>query len=147
MKVTPILLLLLTLWILVAVDKLMNFDVFQAGILRQPFSDNLGYVLIYLLPMLESLIILFLLSPPMRYYGLLLSLLLMTIFTIYVGLALAGIWEQLPCSCGSVISGLTWKQHFFFNLFFTAVSAAGFYLMKLQRSGAAGSKTAEGLPA
>ncbi len=147
MKMKLILLLLLALWIPVAVDKIMDFAIFKTGILRQPFSDTLGHILIYSLPVLEGLTVIHLLIPRMRYYGMLLSLGLMLAFTAYIGLALAGTWEQLPCGCGSVISGLTWKQHFFFNLFFMAVSAAGVYLTNLQRGRAAGSKTTEGLPA
>ncbi|UTA67555.1 MauE/DoxX family redox-associated membrane protein [Emticicia sp. 21SJ11W-3] len=147
MKLKLLVLLLLTLWIPVTLDKLIDFEAFQAGILRQPFSDTWGHILIYTLPILEMLIVLFLLIPSMRYYGIWLSLGLMSAFTTYIGLALAGVWEQLPCGCGSVISGLSWQQHFCLNLFFTAVSAAGFYLVKLQRGRAAGSKTAKGLPA
>ena len=138
MKLTLILLILLTLWIPVTLDKIIDFEIFKSGILRQPFSDVLGHILIYTLPAIEGLIILFLLIPSMRYKGMQLSLGLMLVFTVYVGLALAGAWKKLPCGCGSVISGLTWKQHFFFNLFFTALSAAGVYLTNLQRGRAAG---------
>lgn len=147
MKIKLILLILLTLWIPVTVDKVMDFEIFKTGILKQPFDDTLGYLLIYTLPLLESLIILFLLIPRMQYYGMLLSLSLMLAFTTYVGLALGGAWEELPCGCGSAISGMSWKQHFLFNLCFTALSGWGLYLMKLKRGSDAGGVTAEGVPA
>ncbi len=147
MKTKLLLLILLALWIPVTLDKVLDFTIFTTGILRQPFSDSLGYILIYSLPLLESLTIVFLLIPRTQYYGMLLSLGLMSSFTIYIGLALAGAWDQLPCGCGSVISGLTWKQHFFFNLFFMALSAAGVYLTNPQRGRIAGGDSAEGLPA
>ncbi|PLK45783.1 MauE/DoxX family redox-associated membrane protein [Emticicia sp. TH156] len=147
MRLKIIILLLLALWIPVFLDKIIDFTVFKTEILRQPFSDKLGYILIYTLPVLEGLTILFLLMVRMQYYGLLLSLLLMTIFTVYIGLALLGAWEKLPCSCGSVISGMSWRQHFLFNLFFTALSGWGFYLMQRKRSSNAGGGAAKGLPA
>lgn len=147
MKVKFILLMLLVLWIPVTFDKIMDFAIFKTGILKQPFSDSLGYILIYTIPVLEALTILFLLIPRMQYYGMLLSLGLMLAFTTYIGIALAGAWDQLPCGCGSVINKLSWQQHFWFNLFFTVLSAWGVYLMKLKRGSNAGGGAAEGVPA
>lgn len=120
--------LLLLLWIPVALDKVLNFVSFRSGILRQPFSDNLGYVLIYSLPLLELATITTLVVTKHRKIGFILSTLLMASFTGYIGIALLGAWEKLPCGCGSVISGMSWKQHFWFNLFFLIVSAIGWAL-------------------
>ncbi len=147
MKVKIIVLLLLCLWIPVSVDKLLNFEVFRSGILRQPFADNLGYILSYMLPVLEVLTVVVVLLPKLRFYGFLLSTVLMTAFTAYIGMALAGAWEKLPCGCGSVISSMSWKQHFFFNLFFLVISGYGLYITNIQRGGKMGDQTAEGGPA
>lgn len=147
MKTKLLTLLLLALWIPVSIDKFINFEVFRNGLVRQPFSDTFAHLLAYLLPFSEVLIVALLLFDPLRKYGMMLSLGLMMIFTAYIGIALAGAWEQLPCGCGSVISGLNWKQHFFFNLFFLLVSGYGLYLMNQKQSGAAGGETAEGGPA
>lgn len=117
MKVRTLTLILLCLWIPISVDKLLNFEMFRAGILRQPFADSLGYALIYTLPVLEVLTIVVLLLPKLKFYGFLLSTVLMTAFTAYIAMALVGAWEKLPCGCGSVISSLTWKQHFFLICF------------------------------
>lgn len=76
-----------------------------------------------------------------------LSLVLMMAFTVYIGMALVGAWEKLPCGCGSVISSLSWKQHFFFNLFFLLFSGYGTYITNIQRGGAAGSEAVKGGPA
>src|SRR5690606_39551200 len=53
---------MLLLWIPVSVEKLIHFGTFRSGILRQPFSDELGYILIYSLPGLEMAIVILLLS-------------------------------------------------------------------------------------
>lgn len=147
MKTTLLTLLLLALWIPVTLDKIINFSVFKTGILRQPFHDSLGMILIYTLPVLEILTIFLLLLPVLRKWGFALSTLLMLAFTAYIGMALAGAWERLPCGCGSVISGLSWKQHFFFNLLFLLCSGYGFYHMNKQQGGAAGGEAVKGWPA
>ncbi len=148
MKVrTTLLLLLLCLWIPVSIDKLVNFEAFRNGMLRQPFSGTLARSLVYALPVSEVFTVVLLLLPKLRFYGFLLSTLLMTAFTAYIGTALAGAWEKLPCGCGSVISGLSWKQHFIFNLFFLLISGYGLYITNIQRGGAVGGETAKGWPA
>lgn len=140
-----VIILLLLLWIPVGIDKLFNFEMFKTGILRQPFSDNLGYVLIYTLPVLESITVLALVIEKFRKAGLILSTVLMTIFTGYIGFALLGAWEKLPCGCGSVISGMTWMQHFFFIFLF--LSGWGLYLWHKLRGSNVEGETTEGASA
>lgn len=145
---TLVIIALLLLWIPVSMDKLLKFGTFKAGILRQPFSDELGNVLIYTLPVLEIAVVLLLLNQSWRMLGLWLSTLLMIAFTGYIGIALLGAWERLPCGCGSVISGLSWNQHFWFNLFFLLLSIMGILLQRnIQRSDGSGLAKAEGVSA
>ncbi len=139
-----VVILLLALWVPVSMDKLMDFTLFKIGILSQPFSNNLGLILIYTLPALEFLTVFGLIFAKFRKVGLMLSIALMAAFTGYIAVALLGAWEQLPCGCGSVISGMTWTQHFFFNLFFLILSVLGLYLWYKLRSSNAGSEATEG---
>lgn len=147
MKTKFLTLILLSLWIPVSIDKFINFKVFQYGLIRQPFNDIFAHFLAYILPGLEALTVLLLLIESLRKYGMILSFILMTVFTAYIGAALAGAWEELPCGCGSVINSLTWKQHLYFNIFFLLMSGYGVYQMNPKRSGAVGGETAKGLPA
>ncbi len=147
MKTKFLTLILLSLWIPASIDKFINFEVFKNGLILQPFNDSFAEVLAYILPGLEALTALLLLLESLRRYGMILSLILMAVFTGYIGTALAGAWQELPCGCGSVISGLSWKQHFFFNLFFLLISGYGVYLMNPKRSGVVGGETAKGWPA
>jgi hypothetical protein len=145
---TLITIALLLLWIPVSLDKLLNFVTFKVGILRQPFSDDLGKLLIYSLPVLEIAVVLLLIIQAWRTLGLWLSTLLMATFTGYVGLALLGAWEKLPCGCGSVISYLSWKQHFWFNLFFLMLSIIGILLQRnIHRSDGSRLAKADGVSA
>lgn len=147
MKTNLLTLILLSLWIPVTLDKIINFESFKTGLLRQPFSENFTQFLIYALPFVEGLTITLLLLSTLRKWGFVLSTILMLAFTVYIGVALLGAWEKLPCGCGSVITSMTWKQHFFFNLFFLLISGWGFYLMNLKRGRAVEGETAEGWPA
>ncbi|TWI20350.1 MauE/DoxX family redox-associated membrane protein [Sphingobacterium siyangense] len=137
-------LVLMFLWIPVSIDKLIDFSAFKSGILNQPFSNTIGNILIYTLPTLECTLVISLLFKKSRGFGLLLSTALMLAFTGYIGTALLGAWEKLPCGCGSVISGMSWLQHFFFNLFFLGSSGWGLYLWYKSRGSKAGGETTEG---
>ncbi|RZF58578.1 MauE/DoxX family redox-associated membrane protein [Sphingobacterium corticibacterium] len=146
--VTLISIALLLLWIPASLDKLVYFQAFKTGILRQPFSDALGQILIYTLPLLEIIAAICIVSGRFRLVGFGLSSLLMAAFTGYIGIALLGAWEKLPCGCGSVISGMNWTQHFWFNLFFLASSIWGYYLQRgLHRNSDSGLVAVEGLSA
>ncbi|WP_201288493.1 MauE/DoxX family redox-associated membrane protein [Sphingobacterium composti Ten et al. 2007 non Yoo et al. 2007] len=122
----PIIVLLLLLWIPVALDKIVNFNSFSTGILNQPFNKNLAFIAIYSLPVLEFATVALLVFKKYRKWGFALSSVLMFVFTSYVALALLGTWEKLPCGCGSVISGLSWIQHFWFNILFLSISVIGY---------------------
>jgi putative oxidoreductase len=67
--------------------------------------------------------------PSMRVTGLYASVLLISIFTIYLGYMIFFI-PALPCSCGGVLRYLSWQQHVVFNLFFILLAVAGIYLYK-----------------
>jgi putative oxidoreductase len=142
MKVKVITLVLLGLWIPALTDKVLGFEVFQNSLKRQPFPDHLAQPLGYFLVLAESITVVLLITAKCRRYGLFVSLVLLTVFTAYIAAALAGAWADLPCGCGSVISTLSWTQHFWFNLFFLLLSLWGILLMNKNRGGAAGGETA-----
>lgn len=127
--------LLLLLWIPSALDKVVYFESFGNDILRQPFGDAFAKEVIYTLPGLELLAVCLLVSQKYRWVGYGLSSVLMAAFTIYVAMAWMGAWAKLPCGCGKLISWMTWQQHFWFNLFFLALSIVGFALQYKARDG------------
>jgi hypothetical protein len=57
----------------------------------------------------------------------------MIAFTLYIG-AIMTFNKELPCSCGGIISLLSWKEHLVFNSVFILLAFAGVMLEKLQRS-------------
>lgn len=80
----------------------------------KPFSQTLSI----LLPVLELATGLAITFKTTQKYGLYAAATLMTLFTFYVVIMLAGDKTKLPCSCGGVIKAMSWKQHLYFNIFF-----------------------------
>jgi hypothetical protein len=54
---------------------------------------------------------------------------MMIIFTIYI-LAIIRFSKHLPCSCGGIISELSWKEHLFLNVFLILLAAIGIRALK-----------------
>jgi hypothetical protein len=58
----------------------------------------------------------------------------MIAFTIYIG-AIMIFYKELPCSCGGIISALSWPAHLIFNGVFILFAIAAIRLTRqLQRS-------------
>jgi len=128
--------LLITLWVYTALNKAMDIDLFRSQLIKQPIPQELANILVWFLPIIELLTASLLMFTKTRKAGMLLSFLLMLVFTGYVALAVIGYWENIPCSCGGVLNQLGWKDHLWFNLFFTALAGTGVYLLRhLHRKG------------
>ena len=123
-------LLLITLWIYTALSKLMDVTLFKAQLSRQTLISEYAALFVWFLPALEIAAALLLMFTITRKLGMLLSFSLMSLFTIYVGLAVFGYLENVPCSCGGFLNRLGWRDHLWFNLFFTFLAAAGIYLLR-----------------
>lgn len=115
------------LYLYTAFSKLMVYDRSLQDLERSPFISQYAVPLSILLPVLEIGIAVLLLIPKYRRLGLIASLGLMIAFTTYVT-AMVFTLKELPCSCGGLIRELTWKQHFFFNIFVTLMAILGLYL-------------------
>lgn len=122
--------LLILLWIYAAGSKLAQYKVFMSQLARQPLPHWSIPILAWALPLVEIIIALFLCFQRTNKTGFIFSSLLMTAFTLYVLLALSGIFGQIPCSCGGIFSFMRWKGHLIFNICFTLISFAGWYFQK-----------------
>lgn len=120
--------ILLTLWVPTSLNKILDFESFKHNVYNQPFNKNIVKVIIYSIPLLEIITAVFIVIPKYRLRGFILSTILMCIFTIYIAAALLNVWDKFPCGCGLIITGMTWHEHLWFNLFFLILSVTAWYI-------------------
>ncbi|MCK0159049.1 MauE/DoxX family redox-associated membrane protein [Allomuricauda sp. F6463D] len=109
-----IVLLLSILFLYTATSKLLHLDIFQLRLQRMPYIAPLATGLVWYVPFMELLIAGLLLIPKYRILGLYASLVLLALFTGYIGTVLQ-FSDSIPCSCGGALSALGWKDHLVFN--------------------------------
>ena len=94
-----------------------------AAVLQQVMPKTGAAVTAFLIPTLEAVTVLLLLFPTTRLKGLYLSAALLGLFTGYLVIMLLTM-PHLPCSCGGIVSQMSWKQHVVFNLGFLFLTVA-----------------------
>lgn len=124
--------LLIVLFVYAASSKLFDYTQFNTQLSREPLISSYAAIIAWAIPAIELAIVAMLTVKHTRIAGLYASLILLLIFTLYIaGILLSG--EHLTCSCGGVISALSWKQHLIFNLFFMALSVVGILLWQKKK--------------
>jgi len=118
---------LFTLFVYAALSKLFTFNTYIYDLKRSAYIGEFSWLLSYALPALELTIAVTLLIDRTRTLALYASAALMFLFTLYVGLLLRTV-DYEPCTCGALIRELSWKQHLWFNIFFTILSLLGILL-------------------
>lgn len=126
--VTIISILLSVLFIYTAIMKIREYGIFKVRLDQSPMLEGMGEWLAVLIPVALLSVALLLLMERTRLFGLYGALGLMLVFTIYIGVVLLFFSEFLPCACNGVFEFLNWKQHLWFNLFFTALAGLGVFL-------------------
>ncbi|MCE7056817.1 hypothetical protein LZF95_19205 [Algoriphagus sp. AGSA1] len=106
-------------------SKVYDWSGTRMAMYNQVFPTGMAEVLLYVLPVVEMVVAVLLLAPGWRRVGLLLSVVLLSLFTGYVALVWLGFAERVPCSCGGVLSGLGWGEHLVFNLVFLGTAVWG----------------------
>jgi len=119
--------LLILLWIYTGFDKILMFDSSRDAFHNQTFPSELAEILSYAVPVTELGIASLLLFPLSRWWGFLASIILLSIFTSYVGLIWVGAFPRVPCNCAGILSSMGWAEHLVFNLIFIAIGIYGLY--------------------
>jgi uncharacterized membrane protein YphA (DoxX/SURF4 family) len=127
-------LLFILLFVYTAVSKFLDYENFRAVIGQSPLLTRLAPVLAIVVPVAEIMIALLLAIPHYRRAGLYASFAVMMLFTTYI-IVLVTLSEKVPCSCGGVISRMTWMQHLYFNIFFVLLALLGMWLHTDEVSG------------
>jgi hypothetical protein len=121
--------LLLLLFLYTGLSKLYYHDSFAFVLSRSPFLHSVAKPLSWLLPVTEVFTAGLLFFNSTKLKGLHVSLLLLFLFTVYLIISISS-GHDLPCSCGGVISQLSWRQHIWFNAICIVLAAAAIALHK-----------------
>lgn len=129
---TDIIAALLTLLFLYAsVVKLLNFQEFISDMHNQPFPDWAIPILVWVVPLSELVICILLWIERTRLFAFWASIVALGIFTSYILLVLMHLFPYVPCSCGGVIEGFSWEQHFVFNILFLYAAVLGMAIQRI----------------
>jgi len=107
------------------IAKIYDWQGTKMAFHNQVFPVWMAEALVISLPPVEILAGLMLLVPKTRKMGLAASVVMMAVFTGYVGLVLTGIFGRIPCSCGGMISTLGWEEHLILNLVLLGIGVWG----------------------
>jgi uncharacterized membrane protein YphA (DoxX/SURF4 family) len=126
--------ILVFVWAYSGIEKLLNFQKSRNAFHNQTFPSDLAEVLSYAVPFMEILLSLLLVFLLTRWWGLMGSLILLTVFNTYVGLIWWGAFPRVPCNCAGFIEEMGWSGHFWFNSLLIAMTV---FLIRIQvkRSG------------
>lgn len=117
-----------------AMSKSFDHKNFEDQLVFVTENNLVGSLLSYLIPIVEFVVAILLCFHRTRLIALYFFCSLMVCFSAYIiYLMLSG--RQLPCTCGGVISAMTWKQHLIFNGGFIVAGIATiiFYTTKVYK--------------
>lgn len=121
--------LFVLLFVYTAASKLMTMDTFQAVLTKYPLIGTYSIVIAYLVPISELFAAALLIIPATKKFGLVSSAILMALFLAYIIYMLVS-KSPLPCSCGGIISELSWQQHIWFNSIFLLLAIVALKIYK-----------------
>lgn len=117
-------LLYIILFTYTSMAKLIAYPAARLQWAQSPFITEMAGVLIWLIPAAELLIVVLLAFRKTRLPGLYGALGLMCLFSAYI-YAMLHVSYYVPCSCGGVLSAMSWTQHFWFNIVFATLAITG----------------------
>jgi len=122
-------LLTLSLFLYAGIAKIMDYTLFREQLAESPVLKPFAGFIAMALPIVEFALVVLLLVPRWRLKGLYSSLILLSIFTVYIAVMMLTS-DHLPCSCGGLLEELSWKGHIFFNGGFILLNAIAIRLEK-----------------
>jgi hypothetical protein len=115
--------LLVVMFSYAAVSKLWNYERSLGEMRNQVFPIILADTLTWLIPLIEISIVICLVYIPFQRIGLRASLVVLSIFSIYILLAATKIFGRTPCSCAGILwQNSTYWHQLGFNLLFITMA-------------------------
>lgn len=106
---------------------MLDYNTFKSQLEKSPFVEHFSGLISLTLPTGEILMGSMLVYKRTSLIGLYLSFALMLLFTGYVWMMLNYAYD-LPCSCGGIVSQLSWSEHLWFNIGFTLLAVIAIFL-------------------
>lgn len=110
--------------------KLRNYKKANLEMRAQLFPNHVADLLTWAIPAVEIIVILLLLHTVTRLKAFWASFGMLMVFTLYIGLAMSGIFHREPCSCGGILGNVHYAWQMLFNLPFLFLSLLGISLEK-----------------
>ncbi len=117
------------LFLYTSINKIVDHSSVKEAIEAVPLLRPISTLVAILLPFSEIIASICLFFDGTRRIGLRVSLILSLIFSAYVAYVLS-LQTSVPCSCGGVISMLSWNAHLFLNLLLVALATIAIYLSR-----------------
>lgn len=126
------------LFLYTGINKLLDFSVFRIQLSDSAFmpddraiSGILSWIIAILVPFTEIIVSCLLFLPRTRRLGLLVSAILMSFFSLYVGAIIFFVpGNKQPCSCGGVYDNMNWNWHLGLNLAFAFLAFVAWRMHK-----------------
>lgn len=117
---------MMTLMLYAGTVKLINVPLFKEQMAKSPLIPEMLIPYIgYGLPIAEISVALLIILKKTAKTGLLLSFIIMLMFTFYL-IFLTSLFENVPCSCGGILGQMSYPVHIIFNVSFTILAWIGF---------------------
>lgn len=126
-------LLLICLWVYTAMMKFGNMASNIDSMHKQFFPASVGTALAYLVPALAALAAILLYYRPKA--GLLLSIGLLTAFSLFIAAAYSNIFSGQTCACAGIFPKKGYLFHLAFNIPLLALAGLGLAIHKQQKCG------------
>jgi hypothetical protein len=128
-------LLFIILFAYAGITKLMEGQIFYDNIRNSPVLGGkvIASLASWTIPFSELVVALLLVWKRTRLLGFFAALSLMLLFTGYT-VSILFFSPYIPCSCGGVISLLSWEEHLVFNLVFLLLAILAILLSRKQKN-------------
>lgn len=121
-------LLYVLLFVYAAVSKLLDFENFQVQLGQSPLLSAYALYISWGIPILELMLSALLIIPKFRFFGFVVSYLLMLMFSMYIYIVL-NYSSYVPCSCGGILEKLNWSEHLIFNIGFILLALIALFII------------------
>jgi len=108
------------LFVYAALSKILDFEKFRVELGKSPVLNVFAGFIAISVPLFEIVIAILLIIRKSQLFALYASFTLMTLFSTYI-ITILKFSSYIPCSCGGILSNMSWIQHLLFNIGFVVL--------------------------